>query len=77
MRFQTAMLRHWELQARSFHEVKAKTGVVGLIEGKNPATRIIALRADMDALPITEENDLPYKSTRPGIMLRLKECIPF
>ena len=49
-------------------EVKATTGVVGLIEGKNPSKRIVALRADMDALPITEENDVDYKSTRPGVM---------
>ena len=48
--------------------VMAGTGVVGLIEGKNPSSRIIALRADMDALPINEENDVPYKSTRAGIM---------
>lgn len=49
-------------------EVKANTGVIGLIQGKNPASRIIALRADMDALPILEENDVPYKSKQPGIM---------
>ena len=49
-------------------EVKASTGVIGLIQGKNPASRIIALRADMDALPILEENDVPYKSKQPGIM---------
>jgi hippurate hydrolase len=48
--------------------VKATTGVVGLIEGKNPGKRIVALRADMDALPITEENDVPYKSKNPGVM---------
>jgi amidohydrolase len=48
--------------------VIATTGVVGIIEGNNPASRIIALRADMDALPITEENDVDYKSIRPGIM---------
>ncbi len=50
------------------YEVKATTGVVGIIEGKNPGKRIIALRADMDALPIQEENDVPYKSTNPGVM---------
>jgi len=50
------------------YEVKATTGVVGLIRGKNPDSRIIALRADMDALPILEENDLPYKSQNPGVM---------
>lgn len=49
-------------------EVKAKTGVVGLIQGKNPESRIIALRADIDALPITEENDVTYKSQNEGVM---------
>ena len=49
-------------------EVKATTGVVGLIKGKNPDKRIIALRADMDALPIKEENDIPYKSKNEGVM---------
>ncbi len=49
-------------------DVKATTGVVGIIEGKNPQSRVVALRADMDALPILEENDVPYKSTKPGIM---------
>ena len=49
-------------------QVKATTGVVGLIKGKNPDKKIIALRADMDALPITEENDVPYKSKNDGVM---------
>ena len=49
-------------------EIKATTGVIGLIEGKNPSSRIIALRADMDALPIQEENDVVYASTKKGIM---------
>jgi len=49
-------------------EIKAITGVIGLIEGKNPSKRIIALRADMDALPIKEENDVTYKSQNEGIM---------
>lgn len=49
-------------------EIKAKTGVIGLIKGKNPNSRIIALRADMDALPIQEENNISYKSTKPNIM---------
>ncbi len=51
-----------------FQENVAKTGVVGLIEGKNPESRVTALRADMDALPILEDNDLPFKSTRDGLM---------
>ena len=49
-------------------ETKATTGVVGIIKGKNPDSRVIALRADMDALPIVEENDVSYKSTNPGVM---------
>jgi amidohydrolase len=48
--------------------IKATTGVVGLIEGKNPGKKVIALRADMDALPITEENNIDYRSQNPGIM---------
>lgn len=48
--------------------VMATTGVVAVIEGKNPSSRIIALRADMDALPIQEENDVPYKSLVDGVM---------
>ncbi|MBX3240586.1 MAG: amidohydrolase [Chitinophagaceae bacterium] len=50
------------------YEIKATTGVVGLIEGRNPGNRVIALRADMDALPIREENDIPYKSKVDGVM---------
>lgn len=46
----------------------ANTGVVGIIKGKNPGKKVVALRADMDALPITETNDVPYKSTNPGVM---------
>lgn len=48
--------------------VAATTGVVGMIRGKNPDKRVVALRGDMDALPISEQNDVPYKSTVPGIM---------
>ncbi|HVX50598.1 MAG TPA: M20 family metallopeptidase [Chitinophagaceae bacterium] len=48
--------------------VMAETGVVGIIEGQNPGSRIIALRADMDALPIQEENEVAYRSQNSGIM---------
>lgn len=48
--------------------IMAGTGVVGIIEGRDPASRVIALRADMDALPIQEANDIPYASKKPGIM---------
>ncbi len=46
-----------------------RTGVVGIIRGtKGDGRKVIGLRADMDALPIKEANDLPYKSTVPGKM---------
>lgn len=44
------------------------TGVVGVIRGNKAGNKVIGLRADMDALPIEEANDLPYKSTVPGKM---------
>jgi amidohydrolase len=46
----------------------ANTGVVGLIKGHIPSENIIALRADMDALPIHEANDKPYRSNNQGVM---------
>lgn len=49
-------------------EIKATTGVVAIIKGKNPESRVIALRADMDALPIQEENNVDYKSQNNGVM---------
>ena len=49
-------------------ESKADTGWAALIEGKNPSKRVVALRADMDALPIIEANDVSYKSQNPGVM---------
>jgi len=49
-------------------EVMATTGVVGIIKGKNPGKRVVALRADMDALPILEKNEVPYRSKNEGIM---------
>jgi hippurate hydrolase len=50
------------------YQVLAKTGVVALINGKNSDSKIIALRADMDALPIREENNISYKSKNDGVM---------
>ncbi|GAA4206711.1 M20 family metallopeptidase [Pedobacter jeongneungensis] len=46
----------------------ANTGVVGLIKGNLPSDKVIALRADMDALPIHEANDKPYRSKNHGVM---------
>ena len=63
--FIASRLREWGI---SFQSGLAGTGLVALIEGKNPSSRVIALRADMDALPIQEMNDVPYKSTNAGVM---------
>jgi amidohydrolase len=63
-KFIQAKLTEWGIP----FTLMATTGVVGLIKGKNADERIVALRADMDALPITEQNDVPYKSTKAGIM---------
>src|SRR5690606_2882728 len=59
-------------QLKSFGiEVKegiATTGLIAEIKGRNPDGKTIALRADMDALPINEANDIPYKSKVSGVM---------
>ena len=57
-------LREWGID----FELMATTGVIGIIKGKNPEKRIIALRADMDALPVTEKNDVEYRSKNEGVM---------
>jgi amidohydrolase len=46
----------------------AKTGIVALVKGRNPSRRIVALRADLDALPIQEANEVSYKSQQAGVM---------
>jgi amidohydrolase len=58
------------LKAAGLHPVEgvAETGVTALIEGKNPASKVVALRADIDALPIVEANDVDYKSGSEGVM---------
>ncbi len=57
-------LKSWNID----FTIMATTGVVAIIKGKNPEEKIIALRADMDALPIKELNDVEYKSQNDGIM---------
>ena len=46
----------------------ADNGLVALIHGEKPSANVVALRADMDALPITEANEVPYKSQNTGVM---------
>ncbi|HTP92786.1 MAG TPA: M20 aminoacylase family protein [Xanthobacteraceae bacterium] len=45
-----------------------RTGVVGVIRGRKSGSKVVGLRADMDALPLEEETGLPYQSTVPGKM---------
>jgi amidohydrolase len=67
--FETSKFVQQKLEALGIgYEIKATTGVIGIIKGHHPEKRIIALRADMDALPIKEENDVDYKSKNEGIM---------
>jgi amidohydrolase len=46
----------------------AGTGIVALIEGKNPGKKCLAIRSELDALPIKEQNEVPYKSMHEGVM---------
>lgn len=67
--FETSQLVQEKLKSIGIpYTVMAQTGVVGIIKARNPDSRIIALRADMDALPIQEENMVPYASKVPGVM---------
>ena len=61
--FNTAkyIVKHLKELGIEVQEGVAKTGVVGLLKGDLPG-KVVALRADMDALPVTERNDLPFKS---------------
>ncbi|WP_411895554.1 amidohydrolase [Winogradskyella sp. A2] len=61
--FKTAekIAEHLKLLGLKVETNVAKTGVVGLLEGDNPG-KVVALRADIDALPVTERNNLPFKS---------------
>jgi len=62
--FVQAKLKSWNID----YQILATTGVVGVIKGKNPEEKVIALRADMDALPINELNEVEYKSKNIGVM---------
>ncbi len=52
----------------AYEEGVAQTGVVAIIEGKDTSRGMVVLRADMDALPISEKNSVDYQSTVPGVM---------
>ena len=63
-KFVASTLNSMGLQSNSM----AETGQVAFIHGNNPEKKTIVLRADMDALPIAEQNEVSYKSTRAGVM---------
>jgi len=58
-KFVSDHLKQWNIEVRTGI---AKTGVVGILKGGQPGP-VIGLRADMDALPVTERTDVPFKST--------------
>ncbi|MEZ5043163.1 MAG: M20 family metallopeptidase [Saprospiraceae bacterium] len=64
-KFIAGKLQEWGIPHQ--HGV-AENGVVALIEGKKPGNKVVALRADIDALPISEANEVPYKSKNEGVM---------
>ncbi len=67
--FETSLFVQEQLRVMGIgFEQKATTGLVALIEGKDPSSRVIALRADMDALQIQEENQVSYCSVNEGVM---------
>jgi len=62
--FVAQKLQEWGIE----HQTEiAKTGIMATIQGHRPGP-VLAIRADMDALPIQEENDIPYRSQHDGIM---------
>lgn len=68
---ETAHFVEERLRTYNLDEVQtgiAQTGIVGILHGGRGPGRCVLLRADMDALPITELNDVPYKSEHPGAM---------
>ncbi len=61
----SALLDEWKIPHK---KDVAGNGIVGEVKGKNPGKKTIALRADMDALPIDEKNNVIYKSLNKGVM---------
>jgi hippurate hydrolase len=58
-------LKSWGIEV---HTGIGGTGVVGLVHGRGAGGGVVALRADMDALPMREDNEFAHRSTRPGLM---------
>lgn len=61
----TSLLNQWGIE---FKSGIANTGIECIIKGKNPDKKVVALRADIDALPVEEQNNISYKSINKGVM---------
>lgn len=68
--FETSLYIQQQLKQAgiSYQTGFVKTGIIAMIEGKNPSKKTLLLRADMDALPINEKNEVSYRSVKTGIM---------
>ncbi len=68
--YETSKYVRAQLESYGITEIEriADTGLIAFIRGNNPEKKVIALRGDMDALPIVEANDVPYKSKNEGVM---------
>ena len=68
--YETSKFVRRTLESYGYQDIQsiADTGLTVTVEGKNPEKKVIALRADMDALPIHEANEVPYKSKNEGVM---------
>ena len=60
-----SILTDWNIE---YTDGYVNTGIIAVVKGKNPNKKCIAIRADFDALPIDEENDIEYASVNKGIM---------
>ena len=59
-----SLLTSWNIE----YDLLTETGIVATIKGRNPEKKTVALRADIDALPIQEKNECSYKSAVDGVM---------
>ena len=67
--FRTSKIVEEELRKSGYEVIRvAETGIIGVLRGELDGNAVFALRADMDALPVQEENDVPYRSRVPGKM---------
>ena len=59
------LLSSWDIE---YTDGYANTGILAIIKGESPLSKVISIRADFDALPINEENDVDYRSKKKDVM---------